>query len=783
MTRLRTGALALLLSAAFVGCGDSNPSDPGPGTTLTLSIVSGDGQVGAIGVVLPAPLTVLVEDQNGNPVSGTTVTWSLAAAAGPNSSLSSNSTPTGTDGRASVSFTLGDAAGTYEVRSAVTGSSATFSVEATASGALSIVSGGGQVGLTSSTLGDSLVVRAVGAGNSPLPGVQVTFDIALANGSGASVSPAVAETGANGEAFTRLTLGDSNGPARVTASADGSSQSFTAYACGGDASAPVTDLEPGQGVTLALDKVGCVQLPVPMAEATYELVATTVPQTLGTSNMVLAIAGSEPQGSPQGQVSSPGSPQFGLQDAEQSALPTLQYEWDRQMRQMESEMLPTIRAAAARGGFGLMSVPTVGEQRTIKFSCVGVGDPLNRFPDAPEELTVEAIVVSDKAVIWEDVQNPAAFDVTQYGEIADTFDDIIFAVDTTYFGSPGDIDGDGRVSLVYSSEVNRMTNQVFESYTRGFIAGFLCPLDLGFPAYNNAEMFYLTVPDPDGSYVDDNSTLSVAQVRSVSDNTVSHEFQHMINAQTGSGGAQSVWINEGLSHLAEEVVGHAVGNHQPGNNLSYADVAGTEAYTNYYRPNLGNLSIYLSAPADTGGLVLWEDPTTENTFPMRGAAWSFLRYLLDRFRDAPTEWQATRSLLQFATACSSVDRQCQDSGARDAIEGTFGSSFPDLVAEWNAMLSVEDRSDLGGPLEARFELTSWRLRSFFSVYPLEAATTLQDLGVQGLVPAELFTTRTRFVRLSGNAGSGVTGLRLMEGGSGADLQPGVVPRLTIVRTN
>jgi len=29
----------------------------------------------------------------------------------------------------------------------------------------------------------------------------------------------------------------------------------------------------------------------------------------------------------------------------------------------------------------------------------------------------------------------------------------------------------------------------------------------------------------------------------------------------------------------------------------------------------------------------------------------------------------------------------------------------------------------------------------------------------------------------------VTGLRLMEGGSGADLQPGVVPRLTIVRTN
>ena len=38
--------------AAFAGCGGSNPSDPGPETTLTLSIVSGDGQVGAIGVAV-----------------------------------------------------------------------------------------------------------------------------------------------------------------------------------------------------------------------------------------------------------------------------------------------------------------------------------------------------------------------------------------------------------------------------------------------------------------------------------------------------------------------------------------------------------------------------------------------------------------------------------------------------------------------------------------------------------------------------------------------------------
>ncbi|MGB5525684.1 MAG: Ig-like domain-containing protein, partial [Gemmatimonadota bacterium] len=261
MTRLRTGALALLVSAAFVGCGDSNPSDPGPGTTLTLGIVSGDAQVGAIGVALPAPLTVQVEDQNGDPVSGTTVTWSLASAAGPNSSLSSNSTPTGTDGRASVSFTLGDAAGTYEVRSSVTGSSATFSVEATASGALSVVSGDGQVGLAGQTAAQPLVVRAVGTGGVPVPGLEVTFTVTQSAGAGAAVNPATVTTGGDGQASTTLTFGDANGAVSVSAAASGAAAEFSGYACGGDASAAVLDLQPGEDAVVSGADLACLQLP------------------------------------------------------------------------------------------------------------------------------------------------------------------------------------------------------------------------------------------------------------------------------------------------------------------------------------------------------------------------------------------------------------------------------------------------------------------------------------------------------------------------------------------
>ena len=54
MTRLRTAALAVLATTVSFACGDDNPVDPAP--TLSLAIVSGNSQVGAIGAELPAPL-------------------------------------------------------------------------------------------------------------------------------------------------------------------------------------------------------------------------------------------------------------------------------------------------------------------------------------------------------------------------------------------------------------------------------------------------------------------------------------------------------------------------------------------------------------------------------------------------------------------------------------------------------------------------------------------------------------------------------------------------------
>ena len=694
MTRLRTTALALVLSTAFVGCGDDGPTDP-PGTTLSLSIVSGNNQVAEIGAPLPAPLIVEVENQDGNPVSGETVTWSVTSAAGPNWSLSATSTATGTDGRASVSLTLGDAVGTYEVGASVTGSSVTLTAEATAQG----------------------------------------------------------------------------------------------LECGPDSDAPLLELAPGESSVVSGAGVNCVRLPAHSTGAAYEVIVTPLPDALAFNRITLQIQGAAAL-SP-ASAGSPGTAGFVPVHASavlsQPAIARdLQYEWDRHLRELERPLLPGIRAQAARPSFGLMAVPAVGDQRDFRFSCIDT-DP--RFSALPDTITAKVVVVSDKAVIWEDVTSPDVFDDATYAEIAATFDAVIYAADTTYFGSPGDVDADGRVSLLYTPAVNGITNELTKdgpgggTYGEGFVAGFFCSSDLRTDtnAWNRSEMFYLVVPDPAGDYVDDGGPLDESTVRLNTDNTIAHEFQHMINAQTGSGAADEVWINEGLSHLAEEVVGHRANGFVPGTELGPEELLAAPALENffkYYIGNFTNLRIYLSAPEDTAALLNSEDPLehANGTFRMRGANWSFLRYLLDRFASAGDEWQKTRQLITDGSVASS----------RQAVANVFGTDFETLVAEWSGMFAVEDRDDLGGTPEAKLTLPSYRLIDIYESsqsagfqYPLSFLT--RSLGVNSTIATDLFTATARYVRLSAAGASAITSLRL-ETPDGGDLPLAWRTRMAIVRT-
>lgn len=106
--------VAVLALAALTACG-SDPSSP----TIAgkISRVSGDSQSVAAGTVMPNPMVVEVLAQNGKPLAGQTVTWSLAT--GASGTLPSSTSITDATGRASLGFTAGSVAGKAEITAIV----------------------------------------------------------------------------------------------------------------------------------------------------------------------------------------------------------------------------------------------------------------------------------------------------------------------------------------------------------------------------------------------------------------------------------------------------------------------------------------------------------------------------------------------------------------------------------------------------------------------------------------------------------------------------------------
>jgi plastocyanin len=102
------------------------------GPAASISVLSGGGQSAATGFALPLPLVVRVRDQHANPVTGTTVQWSVVAglaSPAPTSSVSD------AGGNAQTVVTVGAAAGSVSIAATadgLAGSPATFTATAVA---------------------------------------------------------------------------------------------------------------------------------------------------------------------------------------------------------------------------------------------------------------------------------------------------------------------------------------------------------------------------------------------------------------------------------------------------------------------------------------------------------------------------------------------------------------------------------------------------------------------------------------------------------------------------
>ncbi|HYV99389.1 MAG TPA: Ig-like domain-containing protein [Gemmatimonadaceae bacterium] len=97
------------IKATAAGAADtvvfSEHANPGP--AMAVEELTGAGQSAAAGSVLSTPLTVEIVDLFGNPIAGATVTWSVTGGG----TLSSPTSITDENGKASVTLTLGATTG------------------------------------------------------------------------------------------------------------------------------------------------------------------------------------------------------------------------------------------------------------------------------------------------------------------------------------------------------------------------------------------------------------------------------------------------------------------------------------------------------------------------------------------------------------------------------------------------------------------------------------------------------------------------------------------------
>jgi hypothetical protein len=194
--RAAAAATALLL-LALAGCKKTVE----PEVVETLTIVSGNLQIRQAGRALRSPLVFRATSASGAGVAGAAIRLVIVQGGG---AVDSASIRTDANGEARVKWTLGPEAANALLAS-IPG---VEPLRVTAAGILPsdivIAQGNNQSARVSVALLNSVVIRVLGANNTPMDSVNVTFQITSGGG---AISPQSILTNASGEATVKWTMG------------------------------------------------------------------------------------------------------------------------------------------------------------------------------------------------------------------------------------------------------------------------------------------------------------------------------------------------------------------------------------------------------------------------------------------------------------------------------------------------------------------------------------------------------------------------------------------------
>ncbi len=655
--------LLAILSAATAGC-RNEVFVPVEGT-FRLTVQSGDIQSAPAGSVLPQPLVVKVIDADGDPIKGIRVAFQIVSGG---SVMLDSVGVTAPDGTATGRLQLGSSLDTTIVNvHPVFANQRSVMMRAVATAAPLLLS----TSATNGAAGDTLTLR--GKGFAALTAPTVLFGTTVAPPLG-SVSDSIMRV----VVPACLTAGATE--VRVSAGTVRTNAIPMTYVM---RTAPIV-LGLFQGLTVPSDQLaGCLTLigggvqylvvpqyasvgsPLDVIDWHIGASAASAPPT----PLVLTLPPSEAQGA--------------------------RMQFESFLRETERRIAPQARAEATSRArdqsfaIAVAAPPQLGSTRGFRVVAALDG---SKFTDVNAKLKY----IGPHLLLYVD-STGRGFSDADNAALGKLFDTDLYPVDVNAFGSESDVDGNGRVIVLFTPVVNALVNAQDCGRT-GYVAGFFYGNDLltGNANSNKAEIFYAYVPDSLGTY---SCPHTAAAVKSLLPDTYIHELQHMISFNqhvlARGGNVEETWLNEGLSHTAEELGSKLYEARYPapfGRRSPiqlFPDSAGP-----FIQPQMLNAYVYLNAIRSHSVTSYNNGGSVEE----RGATWLFLRWLADQKGES-----VLRALEQTSkTGIANVEAQSGE---------TFGALFGDFG------VSLFTDSLVGRPrsvIPARYRFKSRNLRQLMA---------------------------------------------------------------------
>ena len=506
---------------------------------------------------------------------------------------------------------------------------------------------------------------------------------------------------------------------------------MTLAACGGSDSSgpngPDDGLSPGEGVAIS----GATPLSVDGGTTGTENVLVIVDTGLASISAKTSYTVTATGTGAAGAVSAPATALVPLTNAALDAAPSasapvLDIGFGMRLNSRNRSRFAG-RISGARAAFQSGTALPRGMSRSISVAAPAVGDLLTLNVGMGACSPVEnrggrIVAIGSQSIIVSDTLNPAGgFSTADFQRFAARFDTLVYPLDIANFGTPADIDQNKKIVILFTTAVNALTPANSPSYVGGFFfdrdlfpVGNTPEFGQGCAGSNFSEMFYLLAPDPTGAI--NGNKRPTAFVDSVTTSVLAHEFQHLINASRrlyvtqGVEEFEETWLNEGLSHVAEELLFFHEAGLTSRTNIDSIKVRSTNtiriAFNTDMAANAGRYRDFLVAPSENSPF------RDDDSLETRGAAWNLLRYLADRKGGAEvTTWQ---SLVNTATV------------GLTNLRRVFGSDLAVQVHDWNVSHYTDD---FVAGVPAQQLQPSWNWHSLFKAlagsgpaYPLEVKT-------------------------------------------------------------